>query len=52
MNTLELDVDVWAEQQFGQCDLGDKRLTRRAIITADAWLRHPDGTLPAKLSKA
>jgi hypothetical protein len=32
--------------------LGDRRLTQRAIITGDALLRHPDGTLPSKLPKA
>jgi hypothetical protein len=34
MSTLELDVNVWAEQQFGECDLGGKRRTRRAVETA------------------
>jgi hypothetical protein len=37
---------------FGQCLFGDKRLTHRAAITADALMRHPGGTLPAKLPKA
>jgi hypothetical protein len=31
---------------------GDKRLTARAVITGDALMRHPGGTLPAKLPKA
>lgn len=36
---------------FGRCDFGDKRLTARAVTTADALMRHPDGTLPAKLPR-
>ena len=39
-------------EHFGGCELGDKRLTKRAVVTADALLRHPDGTLPAKLATA
>ena len=42
----------FGEEHFGACNLGDKRLTRRAVITADALLRHPGGTLPQKLRKA
>jgi hypothetical protein len=46
MNTLELDVNVWAEQQFGQCDLGDKRRTRRAVQAAAQFAAHPNGSTP------
>ena len=46
MNTLELDVDVWAEQQFGQCDLGDKRRTRRAVQVAAQFAANPNGSTP------
>jgi hypothetical protein len=46
----------WAEsfgqEHFGACDFGDRRLTARAVKTADALLRHPGGTLPSKLPKA
>lgn len=42
----------FGEEHFGACALGDRRLTRRAVITADAMLRHPGGTLPEKLPKA
>jgi hypothetical protein len=37
---------------FGAAQLGDKRLTARAVKTADAMMRHPGGTLPDKLAKA
>ena len=33
--SVELDVQAWAEQQFGACDLGDERRTRRAVRMAD-----------------
>lgn len=40
----------FGETHFGNCDLGDKRLTARAVITADRFLEHPGGTLPDKLN--
>jgi hypothetical protein len=43
---------TFGQEHFGDCELGDKRLTRRAVITADAMLRHPGGTLPDKLPVA
>lgn len=46
MSTLELDVNAWAEQQFGECDLGDKRRTRRAVETAAKFAANPDGSTP------
>src|SRR4051794_14776081 len=51
---LESDVEFFSfgQKHFGQCTFGDKRLTARAVITGDAFMRHPGGTLPAKLSKA
>lgn len=39
-------------EHFGECVFGDKRLTTRAVITGNALMRHPGGTLPAKLPKA
>jgi hypothetical protein len=44
MKTLELDVNVWAQQQFGECDLSDKRRTRRAVETAAKFAANPDGS--------
>ena len=46
MDTLELDVTLWAEQQFGQCQLGDRRRTHRAVQTAAQFAAHPDGSTP------
>jgi hypothetical protein len=39
-------------EHFGACDFNDRRLTARAVKTADAMLRHPGGTPPSKLAKA
>jgi hypothetical protein len=41
----------FGDLHFGKCDFGDKRLTARAVRTADALMRHPGGTLPAKLPR-
>ena len=46
MKTLELDVKRWAEQQFGECDLGDRRRTRRAVQAAALFAANPDGSTP------
>jgi hypothetical protein len=46
MKTLTLDVNLWAEQQFGQCDLGDRRRTRRAVQTAAQFAANPNGSTP------
>lgn len=43
---------TFGEENFGACFFNDKRLTDRAVITADGFMRHPGGTLPQKLSKA
>src|SRR5215475_10103284 len=43
---------TFGEEHFGGCVFGDKRLTKRAMISGEALLRHPGGTLPAKLPKA
>lgn len=42
-------VDSFGQTHFGACDLGDRRRVKRAVITADALMRHPEGTLPRKL---
>jgi hypothetical protein len=37
---------VWAEEQFGQCELKDLRRTRRLTEVAASVLCHPSGSLP------
>lgn len=42
----------FGQQHFGAGQYGDLRLTRRAVVSADALLAHPAGTLPGKLRRA
>ena len=46
MTLLELDVNRWAEQQFGTCKLGDKRRTGRAVKTAAQFAADPSASTP------
>lgn len=43
---LILDVGQWAEAQFGSCQLGDARRTRRAVQVASQIALSPDATTP------
>ena len=45
-------VPSFGRTHFGGCELGDRRLVERAVVTADAMLARPGGTLPAKLRGA
>jgi hypothetical protein len=44
--TLELDVHKWSEEQFGNCELGDQRRTRRAVKYAAQVASNPDASTP------
>jgi hypothetical protein len=41
----------FAQANFGQVNLGDKRRTRRLVQSAQEMCRHPGGTLPDKLNR-
>lgn len=41
-----LDVEGWAEQQFGTCALGDRRRTRRLVKFAARAAEKPDASTP------
>lgn len=41
----------WAQQNFGGCDLGDKRRTNRIIKVAEAFANNPSASLPNQLEK-
>lgn len=43
---LELDVKTWAQQQFGECELGDARRTARAVLMAAQFAADPSGSTP------
>jgi hypothetical protein len=38
------------QEHFGACRFGDQRLTKRAVKTAELFMKHPGGTLPEKLN--
>ena len=44
--SVSMDAQVWAKEQFGQCDLKDKRRTQRLTELAARVLCHPSGSLP------
>lgn len=48
MASLELDINEWAEQNFGECDLGDARRTNRAVKLAAQVAAHPDAGTPTQ----
>jgi hypothetical protein len=43
---LILDTNRWARQQFLDCQLGDKRRTRRLVRLAQQVVNHPSGGFP------
>lgn len=40
------DAGVWAEQQFGRCELGDRRRTKRLVQMAQQVANNPSASLP------
>ena len=51
MATVELDVNKWAQQQFGECQLGDLRRTRRLVRFAADVAADPDATTPNQIEE-
>ncbi len=47
----DFQEESFGAAHFGAAQLGDKRLTARAVVTANAMMRHPGGTLPDKLAR-
>jgi hypothetical protein len=44
-----LSANEWATQQWGQIDLGDKRLNRRAVEIGARMAAHPEASLPNQM---
>ena len=42
----DFDTGVWAEAQFGQCELGDRRRTKRLVQMAQQVANNPSASLP------
>ncbi|QDU36550.1 Transposase for transposon Tn5 [Maioricimonas rarisocia] len=46
MAMLQLEINDWAQENFGACQLGDVRRTRRAVKLAAQVAARPDGSTP------
>jgi hypothetical protein len=46
MVSFTLPPQQWAEEQFGMCELGDYRRTRRAVEVAATFAANPSGSTP------
>lgn len=46
-----LETKAWAEQQFGDCDLGDKRRTKRLMKMAEQIANNPAGSFPDQMER-
>jgi hypothetical protein len=51
MATLTLDIGQWAEQQFGTCELGDQRRTKRMVKFAAQAAAKPDAATPKQTER-
>ena len=51
MSFLELDVAHWAQKQFGSCELGDLRRSRRAVTVAMQFASNPDASTPDQIER-
>ena len=48
MAAVTVDQEQWAEENFGECQLGDARRTRRAVKVACQMAEFPDGSTPCQ----
>lgn len=44
-------ANQWAQLNFGTCDLGDKRRTKRMVQVAEEFANNPSASLPSQLEK-
>ena len=51
MAGVELDANKWSQQQFGGCELGDTRRTRRVVQLGAQLAGDPDATIPSQTEK-
>lgn len=51
MAFLTLDIGQWAEQQFGTCELGDQRRTKRMVKFAAQAAAKPDAATPKQTER-
>lgn len=51
MAALSLEIAQWAEQQFGTCELGDRRRTKRMVKLASQAAAKPDAATPQQTER-
>lgn len=51
MTKMAADPETWAEQHFGEVELGDRRRTRRAVQVAAQMARHPAASIPEQAGR-
>jgi len=51
MASLVVDIGQWAEQQFGSCELGDRRRTKRMVKFAVQAAANPDASTPKQTER-
>jgi hypothetical protein len=51
MAIMALDIADWAEQQFGACDLGDRRRNKRVVQFAAQVAAQPDASTPKQTER-
>lgn len=47
--SFQIDTREWAERQFGDCELGDQRRTKRLIAVAEQAANHPSASFPQQM---
>ena len=47
--SFRIDAQEWAEEQFSDCELGDKRRTKRLIQVAKHVANHPSASFPQQM---
>jgi hypothetical protein len=51
MASLALDIAEWSQQQFGTCELGDRRRTKRMVKLAGQAAAKPDAATPEQTER-
>ena len=49
MTALDLCTASWARQQFGACDLGDQRRSKRLVNMAEHMANNPSASFPDQM---
>ena len=51
MDAMVLDAQQWAVENFGDCDFGDSRLTKRLILYAESCAVRPEDATPQQTQR-